>query len=43
VSDVDSVPSDLGDNQWAEINAYDFEKFQAEKRKQKADAILQRE
>jgi len=37
-----SIPSDLDENQWAEINAYDFERFQEEQRKLKEEAVKKR-
>ena len=37
-----SIPSDLDENQWAEINAYDFERFQEEQKKLKEDNVKKR-
>jgi len=37
-----SIPSDIDENQWAEINQYDFDKFQEEQRKKKEEAIQKR-
>ena len=34
-----SIPSDLDDNQWAEIHQHDYEKYQEEQRKKKEDFI----
>ena len=35
--EVESVPSEVGDDQWAEINNYDFHLYQEQKRKEKED------
>jgi hypothetical protein len=32
---AESIPSDIEDDQWAEINKYDYELFQQEQRKKK--------
>ena len=42
VPDDVSIPSDLDDNQWAEIHQYDYEKYQEEQRQIKAEAIKKR-
>lgn len=35
--DVESVPSEVGDDQWAEINNYDYQLYQQQKQKEKDD------
>ena len=43
VDDLDSIPSDLEDDQWAEINKYDFELYQEEQRKKRQDFLIKRD
>lgn len=40
--DVESIPSDIEPDQWAEINKYDFELFQREQQKKKEDYLQKR-
>ena len=37
--EVESIPSDIENDQWAEINKYDYELFQKEQRKKKEDYL----
>ena len=37
--DQESIPSDLSENQWAEINNYDFKLYQEQQNKHKKDLI----
>lgn len=37
--DQESIPSDLSENQWAEINNYDFKLYQEQLNKHKKDLI----
>ena len=42
VDDVESIPSDIEADQWAEINKYDFELYQMEQQKKKEDQLQKR-
>jgi len=37
VEDLESIPSEVGEDQWAEIHNYDYELYQEQRRKEKED------
>lgn len=41
--DVESIPSDIDNDQWAEINKYDYELFREQQRKQKEEFLQKRQ
>jgi hypothetical protein len=43
VEDLESIPSDIEEDQWAAIHKYDFELYQEEQRKKREEFLIKRE
>ena len=40
--EVESVPSDIEPDQWAEINKYDYELYREQQKQKKEDSLMKR-